>query len=137
LIFIGLAGVFGPPWPSAARPWLWVLSSIVWVGGLLLFIGGARGLGSQLTPFPRPVDDGELRKGGAYAFVRHPIYGGVLLVSLAWSMVASPLALLPTAVLALVFEGKRRREEMWLVEQYPDYEGYRRLVPKCFIPFVW
>jgi protein-S-isoprenylcysteine O-methyltransferase Ste14 len=60
-----------------------------------------------------------------------------LLVTLGWSALTSPLALVPTAALGAVFDGKRRREEAWLRERLPSYAGYTRRVRHRFIPFVW
>jgi protein-S-isoprenylcysteine O-methyltransferase Ste14 len=132
-----LGGAFGPRWPEAWRPWLWIIAVIAWMVAVPLAIGGGRELGRQLTPFPKPVEDGELKERRVYRYVRHPIYGGVLLLSLGWALVTSPLALIPSVLLALLFEGKRRREEAWLVERHPAYEDYRRRVRHRFIPFVW
>ena len=105
--------------------------------GLYLFAGGATGLGRQITPFPKPVEEGSVKRSGAYGLVRHPIYGGVLLLTLAWSLLSSPLALAPWTVAAMFLDAKRRREEAWLLEAHPDYEEYRASVRHSFVPFVW
>jgi protein-S-isoprenylcysteine O-methyltransferase Ste14 len=132
-----VAGWFGPIWPITARSWLWPAAGVVAVAGAMLLFGGGAGLGKQLTPFPRPVETGELRQDGIYGLVRHPIYGGVLLLLLAWALFSSPLALAPLILAAPFFDAKRRREEIWLLAQYPDYSEYRERVRKAFIPFVW
>ena len=75
-----------------------------------------------------------LRTGGVYRLVRHPIYGGVILIALGSSLVWSPLALLPTALLVVLFELKSRREESLLLERFPGYETYRRRVRWRFVP---
>ena len=61
----------------------------------------------------------------------------MLLLTLAWSLVSSPLALVPWAVACVFLDAKRRREEAWLVEKHPDYDEYRRSVRASFVPFVW
>lgn len=129
-------GLLAPGWPSTARSWLTVAGAVVGLAGLTLAVTGMRHLGPSLTALPAPVVGGELREGGVYALVRHPIYGGLWLGALGWSLATSPWALVPTVFLAALFEGKRRREEVWLVERYPGYEAYRRAVPRRFIPFV-
>jgi protein-S-isoprenylcysteine O-methyltransferase Ste14 len=68
--------------------------------------------------------------------VRHPIYGGVIVLALGWSLRRSPLVLVPTALLAIVFELKSRREEVWLDERYPEYADYRAATRHRFIPWV-
>jgi protein-S-isoprenylcysteine O-methyltransferase Ste14 len=137
LALIVAAGVLCAPWPEAWRPWLWAAAVVVSAAALSLAVGGIRRLGDQLTPFPKPVGEGELQQHGVYRYVRHPIYGGVLLLCLAWALATSSVALAPAALLALLFEGKRHREEAWLVERYPGYEDYRRRVRRRFIPLVW
>jgi protein-S-isoprenylcysteine O-methyltransferase Ste14 len=137
LLGVVVAGRLGPRWPEGSAPWRLGIAALTAVAAIPLMAGGFRGLGAQLTPFPKPVEGGELRQHGVYGLVRHPIYGGVLLLCVAGALVASPLAFLPTVLLALLFEGKRRREEAWLVERYPGYEDYRRRVRRSFIPFVW
>lgn len=139
VLFAGaaVAGLLGAGWPAAGRPWLWVVGGLVMAAGVGLLLVGGAGLGPQLTPFPRPVTAGELRQDGVYGLARHPIYGGVLLILLGWGLVSSPLALLPFVLGAGFFDAKRRREEAWLLERYPDYAGYRTRVPRRFIPYLW
>ena len=130
-------GVLGAAWPHAASPWLAAAGSVSALAGVGLLIGGGAGLGRQLTPFPRPVADGELRQTGVYRLVRHPMYGGALLVMLGWALLSSPLALVPLGLAAVFLDAKRRREEAWLVDQHEDYAEYRRRVSRRFIPLVW
>jgi protein-S-isoprenylcysteine O-methyltransferase Ste14 len=134
---IAAAGLLGPRWPADVRPWPAVLGAVLAACGAWLLVGGGARLGRQLTPFPKPVAGGALREDGVYGLVRHPIYGGVLLLALGWSLVMSPVTLVVWAVAAAFFDAKRRREEAWLLEQHPDYEGYRQRVRRRFIPFVW
>ena len=133
----GMAGWLGMPWPAAAIPWLRGAGTLAFLAGGGLLVAGGAGLGRQLTPFPLPVLDGELKEDGIYGLVRHPIYGGVLLGLLAWALVSSPLALAPWALGALFFDAKRRREEAWLLARHPQYARYAERVPRAFVPFIW
>lgn len=137
LAVIVAAGVMGPEWPSSVRTWLAVTAGLVALAGLYLFLGGITGLGRQVTPFPRPIEHGGIKRGGVYGLVRHPMYGGVLLLALAWSLVTSPVALVPWAIAGLFLDAKRRREEAWLIEKHPEYEEYKSGVRASFVPFVW
>ncbi len=123
-----LDGDFGVPGEAAG--------AAVGAAGIVLFLAGAVGLGRSLTPFPRPRERGRLAEGGVYRLVRHPIYGGALLVALGWSIARAPWGLIATVVLVLFFELKARREEGWLVERYPGYEDYRRRVRRRFVPWL-
>ena len=132
-----VAGVVGAAWPAGAAPWLAAAGGVAVLAGVVLLLAAGAGLGRQLTPFPKPVDDGELRRTGVYGLVRHPMYGGALLAMLGWALLSSPLALVPLAVAAVFLDAKRRREEAWLVTEYAGYADYRQEVRRQFIPFVW
>jgi protein-S-isoprenylcysteine O-methyltransferase Ste14 len=130
-------GAKGRRWPSTSRGARMAAAGLSGLGGLYLFGGGVARLGRQITPFPKPVEQGSLKSTGAYGLVRHPMYGGVLLMTLGWSLASSPLALAPWTVAAVFLNAKRRREEAWLVEEYPDYEEYRTSVRHSLVPYVW
>ncbi len=137
LLLLPLATVLGPRWPDAWDGVLLAAGVAIGLAGAFLLLGGAFRLGAQLTPYPKPVEGGVMHEGGVFALVRHPIYGGVLLVALAWSLGTSPLCLVPTALLALLFAAKSHREESWLADHHPGYPDYRRRVRRRFIPFLW
>jgi protein-S-isoprenylcysteine O-methyltransferase Ste14 len=137
IALLAAAGIWGPRWPGAAGPWRQLLGWPVGLLGLALAVAAGLGLGRQLTPLPRPVEGGRLRDQGAYALARHPMYGGVLLLVLAWALLTSPLALLPAAAAAPFLAAKLSREEAWLRERYPGYDGYQRRVRWRLVPFVW
>jgi protein-S-isoprenylcysteine O-methyltransferase Ste14 len=134
---VALAGLRGRRWPPPARPLLKVGGVVAATAGGAMILGGAVGLERSLTPNPRPKKDGTLRKGGLYGLVRHPIYGGVILAALGWSLWRSPAALGPSALTVVVLDLKARREEAWLEERYPGYRDYRDRVSKRFLPRVW
>lgn len=136
LFLLAVVGIAAPGWPSGMRPALAIVAALVALAGVVLMAAGIRHLGPSLSPFPAPIEGGELRERGLYALARHPMYGGGMLAALGWSLLTSPWALAPTALLAVLLEGKRRREELWLAERYPGYSSYRRAFPRRFIPFV-
>ena len=127
-------GILGTGWPAPVRVILWVVGLAVGVAGSALFVAGIGALGSSLTPFPRPSERATFRGGGVYGRVRHPIYGGVLLLALGWSLALSPFALVPTALLLVLLEAKARHEESMLLERYPEYGAYLRRVRRRFVP---
>ena len=137
LVAIATAGMRGWRWPSSTRSLRLLAAGPAALAGAYLLAAGIGALGKQLTPFPKPVQQASLRRDGAYGLVRHPMYGGVLLLASAWSLVSSPVALAPWALAALFLDAKRRREESWLSEAHPEYEAYRREVRHSLVPFVW
>jgi protein-S-isoprenylcysteine O-methyltransferase Ste14 len=132
-----VAGRKGPRWPRSARGPRVAAAVPLLLAGAGLLTAGLGGLGRHLTPFPRPHAEGGLKREGAFALVRHPMYGGALLLVWAWALVTSPLALVPSVLAIPFLEAKRHREEAWLVEEHPEYREYQRQVPRRFVPFVW
>jgi len=78
----------------------------------------------------------ELVTGGPYAYVRHPIYGGLLVAmfgSTIGGMVVWVLLLVPSLA---YFVYSARKEEKLMREQFPEqYPAYMRRT-KMFVPFV-
>ena len=79
----------------------------------------------------------ELIRGGPYAFVRHPIYSGLLLALLGTALYLDELrGLIAIAVIAVSFILKSRVEETFMLEQFGEqYRQYQGAV-KALIPFV-
>lgn len=106
------------------------------LGGLLVF-AGLFSLGSNLTAVPRPKDDAHMVEHGAYRWVRHPIYSGIIFGAFGLGLLRGGwLALLYAFILFFFFDIKSRREERWLREKYVDYADYQQRVRKL-IPFLY
>ena len=106
------------------------------LGGLIAMFG-VLSLGRNLTAVPYPKDEANLVESGAYRYVRHPIYSGIIIGSLGWALSTnSLLTLFFSVVLFLFFDIKSRREEQWLVEKYENYPDYQRRVRKL-IPLIY
>ena len=105
--------------------------------GVALSLAAAFNLGANLTPLPHPKDDARFVASGPYRLVRHPMYGGVILLALGWAFYVEGALTLAYAVLTVVFfDIKTRREENWLMRRFPEYAAYRQRVRKL-IPFVY
>ena len=93
--------------------------------------------GWRVSPFPRPMDGAQLVETGPYAYVRHPMYSGIIAFTLGVGLAyANPVALLTSATFLVFFMAKTGREEEMLVESVVDYRAYRSDVPWRLIPFV-
>jgi protein-S-isoprenylcysteine O-methyltransferase Ste14 len=123
----GLAGLANPWWDGPVR--------IVASGaGLALGVAGAwqagrglRDLGANLTPLPHPTAAAQLVETGIYRRVRHPIYGGSILMALGWSLLAASVPALGLAGLLVPFFWlKSSVEERWLEGRFAGYPAYRR-----------
>lgn len=135
-VAIGVVAAFAEPWPSGVAPTLRAFGTLAVAAGFLFLAMAFPKLGVSTTAFPKPVEHGELRTDGIYGLVRHPIYGGVMLLALGWSLLRGPIALVPTVALIVLFILKSIREEAFLVDRYPEYSAYRGRVRRRFIPGI-
>ncbi len=117
--------------PGAVR----AVGALVLVSGLAELGAGLAYLGRNLTPYPEPTEGSTLVEAGIYRLVRHPIYGGVVLTFAGLGLAAGALVAAAVA-LALIpfFLAKSAHEERRLSARHPEYEAYRRRVPKRLFP---
>ena len=88
----------------------------VWIG-LISFVR----LGNALTPTPVPIAGAGLRTTGPYAWLRHPIYSAVLLLTFGAVIAAGSWWSLAWAVIITAFFwAKSRWEDSLLVQEYGD-----------------
>ena len=103
------------------------------VGIVLMMVAGAA-LGRGLTAAPLPNSHAELRTGGLYRFVRHPIYGGLLLLAVALTPTSGSLwTAAACAALVVLINAKARWEERHLAQRFPEYADYAARTPR-FVP---
>lgn len=139
VLFVAIAGagLVGPAWGGAGRTAGQVLGVVLVGCGGLLSLRGLLDLRENLTPFPKPLPGARLVDTGAYGLVRHPIYGGLVIGAAGWGLfMASPIALLLAPTLAVFFDLKSRREEVWLSEQFAGYAAYRSRTRRM-LPWVY
>jgi protein-S-isoprenylcysteine O-methyltransferase Ste14 len=115
---------------------LWLGYGIFILGTVIALIA-AINLGKNLTPLPRPKENAELIQRGLYRFVRHPIYFGVIMLSIGWGLIQqSILVWLYVLIIAIFFDIKSRKEEQWLQAKFSTYADYQGRVRKL-IPWVY
>lgn len=107
----------------------------VLLGGSLLTVGALE-MGTNLSPWVTPPEDGELLTGGVFQQLRHPMSAGMIYFMLGistWSDDAMRLTL--SAALVYLIDVVTRKEEEALVEKYgAEYEEYKARVQSKFIP---
>lgn len=119
----------GTSWPVPGP-----LRALGWAGqvaGVGLSTVAAAGLGSGLSPSPLPNAQAELHTDGVYAYVRHPIYTGVMLAATSRALASGNRgSLVPLGLLGLLLHVKADFEERHLVQRFPDYADYARRTPR-------
>lgn len=137
LAFFGALAVV---WIFLGGDWGWAATAggvVVFLMGAVLAGGGLVALRRHLSPYPEPRSDATLVVGGVYRYVRHPIYGGIVLGALGLSLVDGNLAGLGLGlVLTALFYGKTGFEEQKLIERFPQYAGYRERVRCRLLPGI-
>ena len=80
----------------------------------------------------------ELITKGIYSYVRHPIYGGLLMFVPGALMVAESYIFIPIIVLTLfIIEASSRREEKLLTKHFGKKHTEYMKTTKKFIPFIY
>lgn len=119
-------------WPVPAA--LTVACRVATVVGLAVMVIGATRLGRGLTATPLPNVHAQLRTGGLYRFVRHPIYSGLLLTMASIAVISgSWFQLFTLGALVLLLTVKARWEEGHLARRFEGYAGYASRTPR-FVP---
>lgn len=128
--------VLGDRWLPAV-PWTWLVGWVLTLAGLGFTVWARRHLGRNWSVVVTLKQDHELVTSGPYAWVRHPIYTGLLLAFAGSALAQGEWR----GVLALGLAGaalwrKLRLEEHWLRERFgAAYLAYCRRVA-ALLPFV-
>ncbi|KAJ9531202.1 hypothetical protein QJQ45_006636 [Haematococcus lacustris] len=99
---------------------------------LPLLVYSLLSLGRNLSPMPVPRARHTLVTSGMYAFVRHPMYAGLLMFCMGLTILTrSETRILLVLLLWWILEQKSVVEEVALLERYPDeYAQYKARVKK-------
>lgn len=118
-------------------PTVFWLGAAITLAGLLFTVWARLHLGANWSATVTIKRDHELVSSGPYAYVRHPIYSGLLLAFVGSALGRGELrGLVAVLIAGLAFWHKLKIEERWLCQQFgEDYDAYRRRVA-ALIPFV-
>ena len=133
---IPLPWLYRQLWPSGLWPF-WIGAAIT-VGGLLFAVWARRHLGRNWSNAVTIKQGHELITTGPYAWVRHPIYTGILAGFLGTAIALSQVrGIIGFVLIFLVLWAKLRIEEEWMRSQFGEtYATYAHqtaaLVPYLF-----
>jgi len=124
-------GIFTPP------------PALGWAGAALTAIGigfaiWARvNLGRNWSSRPAVKEHHEFVMTGPYAYVRHPIYSGIMLAALGTAFTSSVIGIGLFVFISITFALRMNKEEKIMLELFPDqYPEYQKHT-KRLVPFVW
>lgn len=118
---------------GALTPFISLLGLVLMaLAGVVLLVSFVA-LGNSLTASPLPKQRGQLVTTGLYSYVRHPIYSGLLLLSLGVVLDAGWWPqLVVVLMLFLLLRIKAQFEESLLRKAYPKYAAYALKTPMFF-----
>lgn len=130
VVMIGFFGLFYPGRPNAI---MGLVGFLILLIGVFLTFWASIELGSNFTIWPEPKQKSSLSHFGPYRYIRHPIYSGLILFSIGWSLVSTSMyAGILSATLFLVLRLKSSIEESLLIKRFDGYGRYMRKTGKFF-----
>ena len=137
-VAIGIASVGGmlPHEPPAW--WRLVPIAVFSAPSIAMSWSAVKHLGKQFRVNAGLYEDHELVRTGAYAVVRHPIYSGLLGMTLATIALATPWTWAAVSLVLFVCgtEIRVRTEDGLLASRFPEtFPAYRKKVP-AYVPFL-
>ena len=102
-----------------------ILGFLLIIISTIVMLISIKDLGSNLSPFPRPIVNGNLTTSGIYSFIRHPMYYSLILISFGFFITKlSFYHLCLTISLALIIKFKIILEEKYLNKKFKNYFIY-------------
>ncbi len=127
---------FIPPYPKIENIEFAINTCFIIIGlaislqGLIIVIKAFIDLGENLTPLPYPMNESKLIKNNSYQNTRHPLYKGLLFISLGICIFSLSLIHLFLLIsLTYILKTKALKEEERLKIKFPEYKKYIKEVP--------
>ena len=113
------------------------LGLIITILGLVIAIWARVSLGTNWSGNITFKENHKLVKKGPYKFVRHPIYTGILLMSLGTVISIGTLAsVIGLAILFISFWIKLKQEEKLMIEHFKKDYIYYKKATRALIPYL-
>lgn len=118
-------------------PTFYPLGFVIALAGLAFAVYSRYYLGKNWSGRVEIKEDHQLLTAGPYSITRNPIYTGLLFGILGTALIHNQLkGLLALVLVFCVFLIKIKKEEIFLLKKFPEYEIYIKKVKKI-IPFVY
>ncbi|MDE2020129.1 MAG: isoprenylcysteine carboxylmethyltransferase family protein [Patescibacteria group bacterium] len=126
-----LRGIYAP---SVLLGWIAAAVSVI---GVSFAIWARVHLGRNWSPRPAVKANHELVTTGPYAYVRHPIYTGLIFMSFGAALTGSFFGVGVLVVASAIYVSRVGKEEKIMLELFPDeYPKYQKRT-KRLVPFLW
>tara|TARA_A100001035_G_C27463495_1_gene355612 strand:- start:37 stop:510 length:474 start_codon:yes stop_codon:yes gene_type:complete len=110
-------------------PFSYLLGSLVIIIASIILLVAIKDLGSNLSPFPRPLNNSNLVTTGIYGLTRHPMYYSLILISFGVFIIKlSIYYLFLTITLVFIIKIKIALEEQYLKNKFNNYLLYKNEV---------
>jgi protein-S-isoprenylcysteine O-methyltransferase Ste14 len=129
--FSNRASLFAPP---PALGWMAAALTVIGTG---LAIWARVFLGRNWSPRPAVKEQHELVTTGPYAYVRHPIYSGMLLAILGTALTGTVFGIGVLVFASIIFFSRIGKEETIMLELFPNEYPVYQARTKRLVPFVW
>lgn len=120
-----------------AGPLMGSIGAILCAAGIAFAIWARAVLGRNWgMPMSRKQDP-ELVTSGPYAYVRHPIYTGLIFAMLGSALGSNVVWFLPLPIIGAYFVYSARQEEKLMLQQFPEQYGAYMQRTKMLLPFLY
>jgi len=111
------------------NPFSYLVGFLMIIIAFIILIVAIKDLGTNLSPFPRPINNSNLVTSGIYRFMRHPMYYSLLLISLGVFLIKLSIYYLFLSMsLVLIIKLKIALEEQYLKNKFKNYLLYQNEV---------
>ena len=112
-----------------ASPFSYLLGILIIIIAFIIMLVSIKDLGRNLSPFPRPINNGNLVTTGIYRFTRHPMYNSLIFMSFGVFITKLSIYYLFLSIsLALIIKFKVALEEQYLNNKFKKYLLYKNEV---------
>ncbi len=102
-----------------------ILGFLLIIVSSIVVLIAIKDLGSNLSPFPKPIVNGKLITSGIYRFIRHPMYYSLILISFGFFLTKLSFYHLGLTIsLAFIIKFKIILEEKYLNKKFKNYFLY-------------
>ncbi|WP_320682112.1 methyltransferase family protein [Prochlorococcus sp. MIT 1314] len=110
-------------------PIFYLIGILIIIIAFIIILFAIKDLGRNLSPFPRPINNGKLVTKGIYRFTRHPIYYSLIFISLGVFIINLSIYYLCLLIsLCFIITLKIFLEEQYLNNKFKNYLLYKKEV---------